>query len=237
MAVKNFMALLSHDGSLVPISWYSLRMTQKDRSTSLDEGRTQQKERTRRLLLETAAGLLAAGQRPSVSEVADAAMVSRRTAYRYFPSVEKLHADAALDNLRPIMEAAIQTAAASGDPEADAELHIDALVKQMQRLALDNEKLLRTMIHETVLQTPGKEDGPQRGARRLEWIKLALKPLEARIGSSERKRLVNAIALCTGIEALLVFRDVCGLSEGEAIRVGQWMCRTLLKETLKQSEV
>jgi hypothetical protein len=66
----------------------------------------------------------------------------------------------------------------------------------------------------------------------LEWIRLALRPLEGRLGSSERKRLVNAIALCTGIEALLVFRDICGLSEAEATRVGQWMCRTLLKETL-----
>jgi hypothetical protein len=115
----------------------------------------------------------------------------------------------------------------------DAEAHIDTLVKQMQRLALENETLLRTMIHETVLQPPGKEDEPQRGARRLEWIKLALKPLEGRLGSSERKRLVSAMALCTGIEALLVFRDVCGLSEAEATRVGQWMCRTLLKETLR----
>jgi AcrR family transcriptional regulator len=42
--------------------------------------------RTRRLMLETATRLMQAGATPSVSEVAEAAEVSRATAYRYFPS-------------------------------------------------------------------------------------------------------------------------------------------------------
>ena len=199
-------------------------------------GRSRQKARTRQLLLQTAAQMLAAGKRPTVTEVADAALISRRTAYRYFPSAEKLYADAALDNLRPAMEAAIQaTLAGEDDPLENAELRIEALVKAMQRLAIDNEMLLRTMIHETVMQPETEQVGPQRGARRLEWIRLALKPLANRLEPGERKRLVCALALCTGIEALLVFRDICGLSETEAIKVGQWMCRTLLKETLQES--
>lgn len=199
-------------------------------------GRSQQKERTRQLLLQTAAQLLAAGQRPTVTEVADAAMISRRTAYRYFPSVEKLHADAALDSLRPVMESAIQATLPTGDdPLENAELRIETLVKEMQRLAIDNEMLLRTMIHETVLQADVPQAGPQRGARRLEWIKLALKPLANQLAPGERKRLMCALALCTGVEALLVFRDICGLSETEATKVGQWMCRTLVREALRES--
>jgi AcrR family transcriptional regulator len=199
-------------------------------------GRSRQKARTRQLLLQTAAQLLAAGQRPTVTEVADAALISRRTAYRYFPSAEKLYADAALDSLRPAMESAmLATLPAGDDPVENAEVRIEALVKEMQRLAIDNEMLLRTMIHETVMQPDVQHAGPQRGARRLEWIKLALKPLANRLGSGERKRLVCALALCTGIEALLVFRDICGLSETEATKVGQWMCRTLVKEALQES--
>ncbi|WP_189342209.1 TetR family transcriptional regulator, partial [Mesorhizobium sp. M2A.F.Ca.ET.067.02.1.1] len=42
--------------------------------------------RTRRLMLETATRLMQSGMTPSVSEVAEAAEVSRATAYRYFPS-------------------------------------------------------------------------------------------------------------------------------------------------------
>lgn len=121
------------------------------------------------------------------------------------------------------------------DPGENAELRIETLVKEMQRLAIDNEMLLRTMIHETVMQPDTEQTGPQRGARRLEWIKLALKPLANRLPSAERKRLMCALALCTGIEALLVFRDICGLSETEATKVGQWMCRTLVRETLVES--
>ncbi|MBX4299180.1 hypothetical protein K4H04_25830, partial [Mycobacterium tuberculosis] len=77
--------------------------------------------------------------------------------------------------------------------------------------------------HETVLQPDVQQAGPQRGARRLEWIKLALKPLANQLAPGERKRLMCALALCTGVEALLVFRDICGLSETEATKVGQWM--------------
>src|SRR5690606_22736132 len=42
--------------------------------------------RTRRLMLETATALMQQGVTPSVSDVAEAAAVSRATAYRYFPS-------------------------------------------------------------------------------------------------------------------------------------------------------
>ncbi|MGH7668804.1 MAG: TetR family transcriptional regulator, partial [Gemmatimonadaceae bacterium] len=45
-----------------------------------------QRRRTRLALLAAAARLIAAGAAPSVAEVADAADVSRRTAYRYFPT-------------------------------------------------------------------------------------------------------------------------------------------------------
>jgi AcrR family transcriptional regulator len=214
-------------------------MTAKSSETAreISGGRSRQKARTRQLLLQTAAQLLAAGQRPTVTDVADAASVSRRTAYRYFPSAEKLYADAALDNLRPAMEAAMQaTLPTGGDAFENAELRVEALVKEMQRLAIDNEMLLRTMIRETVMQPEVQHVGPQRGARRLEWIRLALKPLAHQLAPGKRKRLVCALALCTGIEALLVFRDICGLSETEATKVGQWMCRTLLKETLQEPD-
>src|SRR4051812_11174193 len=64
--------------------------------------------RTRRRLLESAARLIAEGRTPSTSEVAEAAGVSRRTAYRYFPTQEQLLVEAALEDLRPRVEAAVQ---------------------------------------------------------------------------------------------------------------------------------
>jgi AcrR family transcriptional regulator len=198
-----------------------------------NRGRVRQKHRTQRLLLDTAARLMADGTRPTVSQVADAAEVSRRTAYRYFPTQERLIADAALEQLRPAMEAAIAASApASAD---DAETRISTVVEHIQRLALEYEPFLRTMIHETVLAPPA-HGNPRRGIRRLQWIESAVKPLRTRLGAARYRRLVSALALCTGIEALLVLRDICGLSAGELTRVSQWMCLTLVRESLRERQ-
>jgi AcrR family transcriptional regulator len=184
------------------------------------------------LLLETTARLLAAGRAPTVTEVADAAGVSRRTAYRYFGSSKRLHADAALETLRPAMQSAID-ASTSGTSNGGLDARVDALVESMQRLALENESLLRTMIHETVL-TPAQGNAPRRGSRRLEWIESAIEPLRQRLAPADYKRVVSALALCTGIEALLVLRDICGLAPAEATRVSQWMSRALVRQSLNE---
>jgi AcrR family transcriptional regulator len=204
----------------------------KKTPSSLDVGRTRQKQRTRRLLVETAVKLIAAGGQPTVTEVADAADVSRRTAYRYFPTREKLHAEAALDGLRPVMEAAIASIPGTSDDDSDIEARVTALVANMQRLAIENESLLRTMIHQTVLQpSPGE---PARGSRRLEWIELAVASLRPKLGAAAYSRLVCALALSTGIEALLVLRDLCGLTPEAAVKVSQWMARVFVKQSLAE---
>ena len=196
----------------------------------MKSGRVRQKMRTRQLLLDTAANLIGAGQRPTVAEVADSAGVSRRTAYRYFPTAKKLHTEAALEKVRPAMQAAID-AAPQGTSVGDIHARVDTLVENMQRLALENETFLRTMIHETVMGRPADAE-PRRGTRRLEWIESALKPLREQLGTAHYERLVCALALCTGIEALLVLRDICGLSSTELTRVSQWMCRAMVKQSI-----
>ena len=59
--------------------------------------------RTKRLMLETATRLMQAGVTPSVSEVAEAAEVSRATAYRYFPSQAALVHAVVDEGLGPIL--------------------------------------------------------------------------------------------------------------------------------------
>src|SRR5690606_29203736 len=59
--------------------------------------RANQRLRTRKDLLRAAARLLAAGRTPTLEEVAAEALVSRATAYRYFPGIEALLLEAALD--------------------------------------------------------------------------------------------------------------------------------------------
>jgi AcrR family transcriptional regulator len=211
----------------------SSKVRKQLRASALDHGRVNQKLRTRRRILVSAAALVAAGKTPTVTEAADAAQVSRRTAYRYFPTQEKLLTEAALEGLRGPMEAMLADAPLGSDAP-DMETRLSLLIEQMQSMAIRNESLLRTMIHQTVLErSPAAM--PRRGTRRIDWIEAALKPLAKRITAKAYARLVSGLALCAGIEALLVLRDICGLSEIEAIEVSRWAAQALLQQTLKES--
>src|SRR5690242_20110483 len=78
--------------------------------------RGNQRLRTRKDLIAAAAHLMREGRKPSLEEVAEAALVSRATAYRYFPNVEALLAEASVDVVVPNGEALF-----AGDPSADPE--------------------------------------------------------------------------------------------------------------------
>jgi len=56
----------------------------------VDTGRPGQRRRTRKAIVEATVELLERGVTPTVSEIASAADVSRRTVYMYFPKLEHL---------------------------------------------------------------------------------------------------------------------------------------------------
>ena len=185
--------------------------------------------------------MLAAGSTPTVADVADAADVSRRTAYRYFTTQEQLLVEAALEGLRPNIESAIAGPAAGGriDPAESLEARLDRTVLAVQRNAVENEALLRTMIRLTVGPFDAKQPEPaaplRRGYRRIEWIRLALAPAKAQLSGRRYERLVAALTVCLGIDALIVLRDLCGLSAESAESVSRWMAQALLGASLGES--
>lgn len=200
----------------------------------MDQGRVAQKLKTRRRILAAASTLVAAGRTPTVEQAADTAGVSRRTAYRYFPAQTKLLTEAALEGLRAPMEAMLANAP-SGVELEDLEGRVGTLIDRMQSMAIRHEGLLRTMIHETVLER-GPTGQLRRGTRRIDWIEAATQPLRERVSPPAYRRLVSALALCGGIEALLVLRDIRGLPEQEAIAVSRWAAQALLKQTIREAE-
>lgn len=200
-------------------------------------GRDRQKGRTRKALLAAAAELLAAGRTPSITEVADAADISRRTAYRYFPTQEQLLVEAALEGLRPVMVEAVESPGTS--QPGDVEARLDRTVLALQRGAVANEQLLRTMIRLTVSAPPHTDQtgraAPRRGYRRVEWIELALEPIRKELGKKRFDRLVTALTVCLGIDALIVMRDLRGLTDAEAEAVSLWTARSLLRASLAEN--
>jgi|KBSSwiStaDraftv2_1062776.scaffolds.fasta_scaffold1057967_2 AcrR family transcriptional regulator len=197
--------------------------------------RPAQRRRTRKAIVEAATALLARGETPSVAAVAAAADVSRRTVYMYFPTFDQLLIDATVGALS---QASVDRAIDAGPPatESDDETvedRVERLVRAMHRVSPEVERLGRTLIRLTVEgSAAGGAQVPRRGYRRVEWIESALAPWRGRIDAARWRRLVCALAMVVGWEALIVQRDVCALNaaEGEALSV--WAARALLRATV-----
>ena len=180
-----------------------------------------------------AAELLARGATPSVAEIAEEAEVSRRTVYMYFPTIEQLLVDAALVSItRESVDATLDELDA-GD-EQDAESRVEAMTRSVQKLFVSTEQQGRTLIRLTVdgHHDSGATDRPVRGYRRVEWIERALAPVRGKLGRRRFEELVSALAMVIGWEALIVARDVRGLSQKEAEDVSAWAARALVRAAL-----
>ena len=185
-------------------------------------GRERQRRRTRKAIIEAAVGLLAGGGTPSVAEIAEAADVSRRTVYLYFPTLEHLLADAALEAARASVEPRFET---DGEPAE----RVEGLVRATQQGFAETEQLGRTIIRLTVGAKDASAPGtPRRGYRRVEWIERALGPLHGELSPDRFERLVSALTLLIGWEAMIVLQDTRGLDGAEAEEVCVWAARALL---------
>ncbi len=206
-------------------------MTDIDQAES--GGRTNQKARTRTALLASALALIRQGRRPTVEEAAVAVGISKRTAYRYFLSQDHMLADAALDGLRGQMDMLMATSDA-----ADAHTRLSSLAVALRQLGESHERELRTMMRAALDMSLSEQPpaAPARGGRRLDWIKTALEPVQGRISETAYLRLVNGLAVCIGIDALIVLRDVCGLPGEEAEKTMIWMSTAILDRALADAD-
>jgi hypothetical protein len=102
-------------------------------------------------------------------------------------------------------------------------------VRALHQGFAETEALGRTIIRLTVgagaASTPGR---PRRGYRRVEWIERALGPLRDELAPERFERLVSALTLLMGWEAMIVLQDTRGLTASEAEEVCVWAARTLL---------
>ena len=189
-------------------------------------GRARQKARTRDALTAATRQLLREGVTPSVEQAADAARVSRTTAYRYFPSQHALLAGAfpQLDDHSLL-----------GDqPSADVRERVALFAEKMTESILANEAEMRAMLRLSLdPQVPLHEVALRQG-RRTTWVADALSPLREALTTARFERLTLAIAAAVGIESFVWLVDVGGVDRATAAAVLRSSCSALLEHELRE---
>lgn len=197
-------------------------------------GRYRQRRRTRAAIVNAAAELIRSGNStPGVNDIADAADVSRRTVYQYFPTLDQLLLDATLGLLS---QSAVDEAIESADAGADALARVEAMVQELAGLSAESLPLGRSLIRLTV-DAPAQGDQPKRGYRRVGWIEQALEPLRDQLDGASFERLVSALAMVVGWEALIVLQDLRALPADEQVAVSTWAARALIRAACDEAGV
>lgn len=192
-------------------------------STSyVDSGRSSQKLRTRQALVDAAQQLVAGGLTPTVEQAAEAAGISRTTAYRYFTNQRELlgaaHPETTATTLLP------------DDAPPDAAGRLAVVVAALTALIADTEAQQRTMLRLSLTDTPSAGDLPLRQGRAIPWLAEALEPLAADLTARQIHQLVLAIRSVAGIEARVWLSDIGGLSSAATSALQQWAAQALLAQ-------
>ena len=163
-----------------------------------------------------------------MEQAADAAQVSRTTAYRYFPNQRALivatFPEVVLDSLLP-------------DPAPDDPVaRLEAVTAALARQVVEHEPELRAQLRLSLESDHAerRRELPFRTGRAAVWIEEALAPLRGRMPEPELRRLVLAIRCAVGIEPLVWLTDVAGLSREEASDVMRWSASALLQAALAE---
>jgi AcrR family transcriptional regulator len=176
--------------------------------------------RTRALMVAKASELMRRGLSPSVSEVAEAAGVSRSTAYRYFPTLADMLRAVVAEALGPILD--------WDDPANTGEKRLTSLYGMTFKRLSEHESTFRAAIRQSLepsVELPG--DKTLGRGHRLALLARALSG--SGLSSQQIAKLLPAMSLTFGIEALIVLKDICELDDTQAEEVAVWAACALLE--------
>jgi AcrR family transcriptional regulator len=189
--------------------------------------------RTRKLMLETAISLMQEGETPSVTEVAEAAGVSRATAYRYFPSQADLVHAVVDEALGPIL---------SWESEyANAEDRVEDLLESSIPRIFEFEATFKAALKLSLEQWAQRQAGtlgeepPFKRGHRVELLQAAIAPLRKTLPRRQFQRLAQALSLTYGLESLIILQDLWGLEPREVQNVTHWAARTLVRGAVAEA--
>jgi AcrR family transcriptional regulator len=202
-----------------------------------EHGRVNQKRRTRTAIVDAAVKLVGEGVTPTVAQAAEAALVSRATAYRYFPTQESLILEVAMHaDVEDIEEVVRQPVDAAG-----------AASRAVQVLQLFNQHVVaeevkyrngtRAYMDAWLAGSASGEPSPVlREGRRRRWLATSLEPLRDQLGDERLERLVAALSVLAGMEPISVLFDICRLTPDDALAVTEWAAHALVAAALAEAE-
>jgi AcrR family transcriptional regulator len=195
-------------------------------------GRAKQKARTRKAIVDACRELTRSGAEVTMSQVAELAMVSEATAYRYFPDLVSLLRES-LQGLWPDPADALAPVALSADPVE----RVAAAAEYLFRGVHAYQGSVRAMISHTIAQPASARARP---GIRFGLIDYALAPFEApagqpppeappRLASDAMTALKRQLSIVVSAEAFFTLTDLCGLLPSDAIAIATDTAATLTR--------
>ena len=183
-------------------------------------------------LLGEAVRLVRRGRIPSVAEVAQAAQVSRATAYRYFPNRAKLVGAIIAEALGPVATEVPQ--------QGDVKQRLHRLLDRTYSRFIEYEPHLRAALqlaleHQSLAAAGLLREEPFRRGQRQQVLRFTLAPLQASLGPAAFDRLIKALAVVYGIEAMVILKDICHASDHETEELVRWMMDALVDAAQQQA--
>jgi AcrR family transcriptional regulator len=192
--------------------------------------RTNQKTRTRMAIVAACRELIQTGGVVTIPEIAERALVSEATVYRYFPDLASLVNDA-LVGLWPSPAEALEPIAGSTDPVERIAFASEVFLRRV----LAYQGAVRAMIAATITRPGGAAARP---GFRFAWIEYALAPAQAALAPADAEafaRLKRDLAVAVSAEALFTLIDLCRLSPDDAISSAVQLAASITAAALRGS--
>lgn len=168
---------------------------------------------------------------PTIDDVAEEALVSRATVYRYFESTDDLLWQVYSD--RHVRDAETSMSIA-GDDLTQRVLAAEANVNDYLFGHQEGTRAFERVMLERRLQ--GRATDDDRPGRRFHQIDAALAPLEGRVDPDDLQLIRHALALAIGSQALVALLDTALLDTDRAREVTRFACQAITKEAERLAE-
>ncbi|MEX0343485.1 MAG: TetR/AcrR family transcriptional regulator [Rhizobiaceae bacterium] len=179
-------------------------------------------------LLASARRLMVDGGELTLARVADDAMISRATVYRYFSDPATLAAEAMLDfEVVPTVELL--------EGLDDVRERVHKVATYYLDLSREHESVFRQFIAKTMEVWQKQPDVEFRGARRLAAFIEALEPVQAQMEKNELEDLAMRLSMTTGMEQHIILDDILRVDHATGDRLLAGMVEALLDRYLPAS--